>query len=125
MLPIAVDVLGITDMNLLLPTLGAVLAGAVFGDHCTPISDTTILSSTGAGVHHIDHVVTQLPYAFIAAISAGLGYLFIGFKPSRIRFNGINNNFSDYCHVITNLFILEKHRLIVKNLFLSFVLAKK
>lgn len=79
MLPIAVDVLVITDMNLLLPTLGAVLAGAVFGDHCTPISDTTILSSTGAGVHHIDHVVTQLPYAFIAAISAGLGYLFIGF----------------------------------------------
>lgn len=78
MLPIAVDVLIITDISLLLPTLGAVLAGAVFGDHCTPISDTTILSSTGAGVHHIDHVVTQLPYAFIAATAAGIGYLFIG-----------------------------------------------
>ncbi len=79
MLPIAADVTVITDMNMLLPTLAAVLAGSVFGDHCSPISDTTILSSTGAGSNHIDHVVTQLPYAFIAAIAASIGYLILGF----------------------------------------------
>lgn len=78
MLPIAAEVSVITDMAMLLPTLAAVLAGSVFGDHCTPISDTTILSSTGAGVNHIDHVVTQLPYAIISAVAASIGYLFIG-----------------------------------------------
>src|SRR5699024_7212765 len=56
MLPIAAEVAVITNMDLLLPSLAAVLAGSVFGDHCTPISDTTILSSTGAGANHIDHV---------------------------------------------------------------------
>lgn len=79
MLPIAAEVAFITDMNMLLPTLAAVLAGSVFGDHCSPISDTTILSSTGAGSNHIDHVVTQLPYAFIAAVAASSGYLLLGF----------------------------------------------
>jgi len=78
MLPIAAEVSVNTDMTLLLPTLAAVLAGSVFGDHCTPISDTTILSATGAGVNHIDHVITQLPYAMISALAAGIGYLFIG-----------------------------------------------
>lgn len=78
MLPIAIETALVSDMTLLLPTLAAVLAGSVFGDHCTPISDTTILSSTGAGVNHIDHVLTQLPYAIIAAIAAGLGYVVIG-----------------------------------------------
>src|SRR5690606_34379494 len=63
MLPIAGDIAAAADIQLLLPALAAVLAGAVFGDHCSPISDTTILSSTGAGSHHIDHVMTQLPYA--------------------------------------------------------------
>ena len=78
MLPIAAEVSVITDTTMLLPSLAAVLAGSVFGDHCTPISDTTILSSTGAGVNHIDHVITQLPYAFIAAGAASIGYLVVG-----------------------------------------------
>ncbi|MBY7143992.1 Na+/H+ antiporter NhaC family protein [Virgibacillus sp. NKC19-3] len=79
MLPIAAEVTVIADIHMLLPTLAAVLAGSVFGDHCTPISDTTILSSTGAGANHIDHVVTQVPYAIIAAVAASVGYLIIGF----------------------------------------------
>ncbi|WP_068672812.1 Na+/H+ antiporter NhaC family protein [Oceanobacillus sp. Castelsardo] len=79
MLPIAAEVAIVTDMSVLLPSLAAVLAGAVFGDHCTPISDTTILSSTGAGANHIDHVLTQLPYALIAAGVAMVGYLIVGF----------------------------------------------
>ena len=62
--------------------LASVLAGAVFGDHCSPISDTTILSSTGASCHHIDHVVTQLPYALIAAFISLTGYVVLGFTES-------------------------------------------
>ena len=65
--------------EMLLPALAAVLAGAVFGDHSSPISDTTILSSTGAGCNHMDHVATQLPYALISAAIAGIGYLVLGF----------------------------------------------
>lgn len=78
MLQIGADVTMNIDSTLLLPVLAAVLAGSVFGDHCTPISDTTILSSTGAGANHIDHVLTQLPYAFIAAFSASIGYILVG-----------------------------------------------
>ncbi|SEP94887.1 Na+/H+ antiporter NhaC [Virgibacillus subterraneus] len=78
MLPIAAEVAVITDVSMLLPALSAVLAGSVFGDHCTPISDTTILSSTGAGSNHIDHVLTQLPYALIAAFASAIGFLIIG-----------------------------------------------
>ena len=59
--------------------LGAVLAGAVQGDHCSPISDTTILSSTGAGCRHHNHVVTQMPYALAIGILAMIGYLIAGF----------------------------------------------
>ncbi|MCP3028257.1 Na+/H+ antiporter NhaC family protein [Halobacillus sp. A5] len=78
MLPIAGEIAAVTDVNLVLPALAAVLAGSVFGDHCSPISDTTILSSTGAGANHIDHVLTQLPYALIAALGASIGYLLLG-----------------------------------------------
>ncbi|WP_077624937.1 Na+/H+ antiporter NhaC family protein [Sediminibacillus massiliensis] len=78
MLPIAAEIAALTDVSLVLPALAAVLAGSVFGDHCSPISDTSILSSTGAGSNHIDHVLTQLPYAFISAAAAGIGYLVLG-----------------------------------------------
>jgi len=54
-------------------TIGVVLGGAVFGDHCSPISDTTILSSTGAASPHLEHVATQLPYALFVAACALLG----------------------------------------------------
>lgn len=66
--------------NLMLSTTAAVLAGATFGDHCSPISDTTIMSSMASGADHIDHVRTQLPYALTAAlIACFLGYLPVGF----------------------------------------------
>ncbi len=82
MLPIAGDMAAGTEIALMLPMLAAVLAGAVFGDHCSPISDTTILSSTGAACHHIDHVVTQLPYCLSAAGVAFAGYLVMGMTNS-------------------------------------------
>ena len=84
MLPIAGEIAAATDPTYMLPVLAAVLAGAVFGDHCSPISDTTILSSTGAGSHHIDHVMTQLPYALLVAGISLLGYLVLGFTGSSI-----------------------------------------
>ena len=58
--------------------VGAVISGGLFGDQCSPISDTTILSSTGAGCNHIVHVSTQLPYGLIVGISAFVGFLFGG-----------------------------------------------
>lgn len=62
----------------LIPTIGAVLTGCVFGDHCSPISDTTIMSSTASGADHLDHVKTQLPYAITVALVA----LIFGFLPA-------------------------------------------
>jgi Na+/H+ antiporter NhaC len=67
----------------MLPAIGAVLTAAVMGDHCSPISDTTIMSSTASGVDHIDHVSTQLPYALtVAAVAALFGFLPSGFGVS-------------------------------------------
>ena len=63
----------------LIPALGATLAGSVYGDHCSPISDTTILSSTGAECKHIRHVETQLPYATLVAAVCAVSYLIAGF----------------------------------------------
>ena len=63
----------------LIPALGATLAGSVYGDHCSPISDTTILSSTGSACQHIRHVETQLPYATLVAVICAVGYLIAGF----------------------------------------------
>jgi Na+/H+ antiporter NhaC len=63
-----------------LSTIASVLAGATFGDHCSPISDTTIMSSMASGADHIDHVRTQLPYALFGGIlSMVVGYIPIGF----------------------------------------------
>ena len=63
----------------LIPSLGATLAGSVYGDHCSPISDTTILASTGAQCDHLRHVETQLPYATLVAAVCFVGYLAAGF----------------------------------------------
>jgi Na+/H+ antiporter NhaC len=61
-----------------LATIAAVTGGGVFGDHCSPLSDTTILSSFGAASDHIDHVKTQLPYSSVAGVIAFVAYLVIG-----------------------------------------------
>ncbi|MBQ8588399.1 MAG: hypothetical protein IJ454_03300, partial [Clostridia bacterium] len=68
--------------NSVLLTIGmsACLAGAVCGDHCSPISDTTIMSSAGAKCNHLNHVTTQIPYAITVAAISFLGYLLAGFE---------------------------------------------
>jgi Na+/H+ antiporter NhaC len=60
----------------LLSSIAAIMAGSVFGDHCSPISDTTIMSSMACAADHIDHVRTQIPYALtVALVAILLGYL--------------------------------------------------
>lgn len=69
-------------LNSTLICTSAVLGGAVFGDHASPISDSTILSSTGAGCPHLEHVATQLPYAITVAVCTGIGFLVGGLAQS-------------------------------------------
>ncbi|MBP5162613.1 MAG: Na+/H+ antiporter NhaC family protein [Spirochaetales bacterium] len=79
LIPIVTMICGATGgSGILVPALGATLAGSVYGDHCSPISDTTILASTGAQCQHIRHVETQFPYATLVAAVCALGYLVIG-----------------------------------------------
>ncbi|AZA10563.1 Na+/H+ antiporter NhaC family protein [Corynebacterium gerontici] len=83
LIPIAGEIMvSLNEPDFLVPAIGAVLAGAVLGDHCSPISDTTILSSTGAGCSHIVHVATQLPYALIGGTAALLGYVTLAITSS-------------------------------------------
>ncbi|GHV02562.1 Na+/H+ antiporter [Spirochaetia bacterium] len=79
LIPITIAVCDIVAPELSVTALSSVLAGSVFGDHCSPISDTTILSSTGAGCNHIDHVATQIPYALTVAVVCFVGYIIAGF----------------------------------------------
>ncbi|OOF50679.1 Na+/H+ antiporter [Rodentibacter genomosp. 1] len=84
MLPIAAAMATNAAPELMLPCLSAVMAGAVCGDHCSPVSDTTILSSTGAKCNHMDHVTTQLPYALSVAAATCVGYIVVGFTKSGV-----------------------------------------
>jgi Na+/H+ antiporter NhaC len=68
-----------TIPSMVIVCISACLAGAVCGDHCSPISDTTIMASTGAQCDHVNHVSTQLPYALTVAGVAAVGYLLAGF----------------------------------------------
>lgn len=67
------------DPHMMTVVLGTVLSGAIFGDHCSPISDTTIMSSMASGADHLDHVKTQMPYSITIAIIAGISYILAGF----------------------------------------------
>lgn len=79
-IPLAAGISG--DPEFIVISAGAVLTGAIFGDHCSPISDTTILSSMGAGVDHLAHVQTQMPYA----IAVGTISVIFGFLPAGLGF---------------------------------------
>lgn len=81
--PLAVPLANAYSAELILPTIGAVLTGAIFGDHCSPISDTTIMSSMASAADHIDHVKTQIPYSVTTAIVAAV----IGFIPAGLGLN--------------------------------------
>ena len=77
MISIAIPLSTSLDINASLLT-AAVIGGGVFGDHCSPISDTTIISSMASGCDHIVHVRTQLPYALISGVLSLIGFLLLG-----------------------------------------------
>jgi len=79
LLPIAFAVVGAENMNGLTIVTASILAGAVCGDHISPISDTTIMSSSGAQSNHINHVQTQMQYAMVVVAACVPGYLIAGF----------------------------------------------
>ena len=79
LIPIVCNVFSGEDTyEMLVISISACLAGAVCGDHCSPISDTTIMASAGAHSNHVNHVLTQLPYALTAATVSAVGYLIAG-----------------------------------------------
>lgn len=97
MLPIGAQIAMNMNPDMLFLCLGAVISGSVFGDHCSPISDTTILSSTGAKCNHIDHVTTQLPYALLSAVIASIGFIVSALT---------NNLLISYISIFTLLFVV-------------------
>lgn len=82
LIPIVVEVFQGNDPQLMIISISACMAGAVCGDHCSPISDTTIMSSAGAGCNHVAHVTTQLPYALTVAAVSFVTYIVAGFTKS-------------------------------------------
>ncbi len=84
LIPIVTDLCIKSAPELLITCLAATLAGSVFGDHCSPISDTTILASTGAACNHIEHVRTQVPYALTVAVCCFIGYFVAGFTGGNV-----------------------------------------
>ena len=74
----AAGYVGAESLNILFITIGALMSGAIFGDHCSPISDTTILSSTGSNCPLLEHVSTQMPYAVTVAIASFIGIIVAG-----------------------------------------------
>ncbi len=76
--PLAFQLTGGALGGVIYGTIAAIMGGGCFGDHCSPLSDTTILSSLAAGSDHIDHVTTQLPYAMTAAVISLIGYFILG-----------------------------------------------
>lgn len=84
LIPIVVAVFENSNPELMIISISACMAGAVCGDHCSPISDTTIMSSAGAQCNHVNHVSTQLPYAVTAAAVSFVTYIIAGFTQSAL-----------------------------------------
>ena len=84
LIPIVVSVFAGHDKTMMIISISACMAGAVCGDHCSPISDTTIMSSAGAQCNHINHVNTQMPYAMTVAVVSFVNYVIAGFVKSAV-----------------------------------------
>lgn len=82
LIPIVVAVFENSNPDLMIISISVCMAGAVCGDHCSPISDTTIMASAGAQCEHVNHVTTQLPYAVTAAVVSFVSYIIAGFVQS-------------------------------------------
>lgn len=84
LIPIVVAAFQETDPQLMIISMSACMAGAVCGDHCSPISDTTIMASAGAQCFHLNHVNTQLPYTLTVAAISSVAFIFAGFTRNLI-----------------------------------------
>lgn len=108
LIPISVAIFGAGDINALTLTVSAVLAGAVCGDHISPISDTTILSSTGAGCNHVEHVSTQIPYALLVAACCLVGYIVAGLTQN--GWFGVLVGFAALAILLGSVYAVEKKK---------------
>ncbi len=103
--PLSVQLTGDVHNVMFWATFSAIISGATFGDHCSPISDTTILSSLASGADNVDHVQTQLPYALVVGgVSILFGFLPIGLIPGAGYLTGV----MFYALSITILFLILK-----------------
>ncbi|MBR6572951.1 MAG: Na+/H+ antiporter NhaC family protein [Clostridia bacterium] len=84
LIPIVVSAFQTVDYQLMIVAISACMAGAVCGDHCSPISDTTIMASAGAECNHVNHVSTQLPYALTCAAVSFVTYIIAGFTTNAV-----------------------------------------
>jgi len=101
--PLSVQLTGDAHNVLFWATFSAIISGATFGDHCSPISDTTILSSLASGADNVDHVQTQLPYALVVGgVAILFGFLPIGLIPGAGYLTGIMS----YAFSITALYLI-------------------
>lgn len=82
LIPIAISIFEKENNAMMIISMAACMSGAVCGDHCSPISDTTIMSAAGAKSDHMKHVLTQLPYSLFCALIASLSYIIAGFTKS-------------------------------------------
>jgi Na+/H+ antiporter NhaC len=109
-IPLAVKILELSSVTaptqeaILLSSIAAILAGSVFGDHCSPISDTTIMSSMACAADHVDHVRTQLPYAVTVAIIA----ITIGYLPTAYGFPTIFSLLLSMAFIIAIILLIGK-----------------
>ncbi|SCJ57136.1 Malate-2H(+)/Na(+)-lactate antiporter [uncultured Eubacterium sp.] len=101
-LPIAIPLALANDVSIY-PAIGASLAGSLFGDHCSPISDSTILASLGASCDHLAHVKTQLPYAVLAALAS-----IAGFVTAAITMNGFISLAVSIVCMVAFLYVMNK-----------------
>lgn len=100
--PLVYELSGGDTGTILMATIGAVFTGAVFGDHCSPISDTTIMSSMASASDHIDHVKTQIPYSLTVAVIA----VIVGYLPAALI--GINPVISIVLGLAASYFVINK-----------------
>ena len=103
LVPIVVSIFSGSSLQMMIISVSAVLAGAVCGDHISPISDTTIMSSAGAQCYHMNHVSTQMQYATVPVIACIIGYIVAGFSKSALL-----SLLVSLIIVLAELFILKK-----------------
>jgi len=111
--PVVFEICRAMDPSISVLALSASLAGAVMGDHCSPIADTTILSSAGAGCRHMTHIATQMPYAFTAGIISFCAYLIAGYT-WRFGFGvSVMTSIVFSLAVLATLFVWLEHRQLI------------